>query len=78
MMISVSKTQVNFWDQINKCCDCWTMQKWPLKSDLDPSLYGPQESKITTEIVEQQLKAYDYTLAEVHNTLPIIYCLFFE
>ncbi|XP_043693346.1 linoleate 13S-lipoxygenase 2-1, chloroplastic-like [Telopea speciosissima] len=27
--------------------------EWPLKSELDPNIYGPPESAITTEIVEQ-------------------------
>ncbi|KAK6937073.1 Lipoxygenase, C-terminal [Dillenia turbinata] len=30
--------------------------EWPLKSSLDPEIYGPQESSITTEIVESQIK----------------------
>uniref|UniRef100_A0A9I9D8L2 Lipoxygenase n=1 Tax=Cucumis melo TaxID=3656 RepID=A0A9I9D8L2_CUCME len=30
--------------------------EWPLKSELDPSIYGSPESAITDEIVEQQIK----------------------
>lgn len=40
------------------------MQEWPLKSKLDPAIYGPPESKITDEIVEQQIKGF-MTLDEV-------------
>ncbi|XP_038901392.1 linoleate 13S-lipoxygenase 2-1, chloroplastic-like [Benincasa hispida] len=32
--------------------------EWPLKSKLDPAVYGPPESKITAEIVEQQIKGF--------------------
>lgn len=32
--------------------------EWPLKSKLDPAIYGPPESKITDEIVEQQIKGF--------------------
>ncbi|XP_060967000.1 lipoxygenase 2, chloroplastic [Cannabis sativa] len=51
---------------LNPCC-LQLVTEWPLKSELDPSIYGPQESKITTEIVEQQLKAYDYTLHDARR-----------
>ncbi|XP_010673575.2 linoleate 13S-lipoxygenase 2-1, chloroplastic [Beta vulgaris subsp. vulgaris] len=30
--------------------------EWPLKSNLDPSIYGPPESALTTELVEGQMK----------------------
>ncbi|KAK4785903.1 hypothetical protein SAY86_002592 [Trapa natans] len=30
--------------------------EWPMKSKLDPSVYGPPESAITTEIVEYHIK----------------------
>ena len=40
------------------------MQEWPLKSKLDPAVYGDPTSKITTEIVEQQIKGF-MTLDEV-------------
>ncbi|XP_010265847.1 PREDICTED: linoleate 13S-lipoxygenase 2-1, chloroplastic [Nelumbo nucifera] len=30
--------------------------EWPLKSKLDPKIYGPPESKITKEIVEREIK----------------------
>lgn len=49
------------------------MQEWPLKSTLDPAVYGPQESKITTELVEQQIKAYGYdTITEVLHAIKWI------
>lgn len=32
------------------------MQEWPMKSNLDPAIYGPPESAITTELIEQQLR----------------------
>ncbi|GER25055.1 lipoxygenase [Striga asiatica] len=31
---------------------------WPLKSDLDPEIYGPSESAITTELVEKEIGGY--------------------
>ena len=31
------------------------MQEWPLKSKLDPEIYGPPESAITTEMIEQEI-----------------------
>ncbi|XP_052198139.1 linoleate 13S-lipoxygenase 2-1, chloroplastic-like [Diospyros lotus] len=32
--------------------------EWPLKSKLDPKVYGPAESSITKELVEQEIKGY--------------------
>ncbi|KAL4587396.1 hypothetical protein LXL04_000266 [Taraxacum kok-saghyz] len=32
--------------------------EWPLKSKLDPEVYGPPESPITKEIVEQEIKGF--------------------
>ncbi|KAL7594212.1 hypothetical protein Lser_V15G29176 [Lactuca serriola] len=32
--------------------------EWPLMSKLDPRVYGPQESAITKEIVEQEIKGF--------------------
>uniref|UniRef100_A0A2N9HGN3 Lipoxygenase n=1 Tax=Fagus sylvatica TaxID=28930 RepID=A0A2N9HGN3_FAGSY len=32
--------------------------EWPLKSKLDPKIYGPPESAITTEIIEQEIKGF--------------------
>ncbi|KAF5735752.1 linoleate 13S-lipoxygenase 2-1 chloroplastic-like [Tripterygium wilfordii] len=32
--------------------------EWPLKSKLDPSVYGPPESAITTEIIEREIKGF--------------------
>ncbi|CAA0823858.1 Lipoxygenase 2- chloroplastic [Striga hermonthica] len=31
---------------------------WPLKSDLDPEIYGPSESAITTGLVEKEIGGY--------------------
>ncbi|MFS8005673.1 putative linoleate 13S-lipoxygenase [Helianthus anomalus] len=38
--------------------------EWPLTSKLDPEVYGPAESAITKEIVEQEIKGF-VTLEEV-------------
>ncbi|KAI3743195.1 hypothetical protein L1987_60901 [Smallanthus sonchifolius] len=32
--------------------------EWPLKSKLDPTVYGPPESAITKEIIERQIRGY--------------------
>ena len=32
--------------------------EWPLKSTLDPAVYGPPESKITREILEREIKGF--------------------
>lgn len=32
--------------------------EWPLKSKLDPKIYGPQESKITTELIEREIRGF--------------------
>ncbi|XP_050221913.1 linoleate 13S-lipoxygenase 2-1, chloroplastic-like [Mercurialis annua] len=34
------------------------VKEWPLKSTLDPEIYGPPESAITTEMIEQQIKGF--------------------
>ncbi|XP_050221909.1 linoleate 13S-lipoxygenase 2-1, chloroplastic-like [Mercurialis annua] len=34
------------------------VMEWPLKSTLDPEIYGPPESAITTEMIEQQIKGF--------------------
>ena len=31
---------------------------WPLKSNLDPSIYGPAESALTKELVENEIKGF--------------------
>ncbi|CAI0450249.1 unnamed protein product [Linum tenue] len=31
------------------------VQEWPLKSKLDPEIYGPPESAITTELIESEI-----------------------
>ena len=30
-------------------------QEWPLTSKLDPEIYGPPESMITTELLEKEI-----------------------
>ncbi|KAJ9139720.1 hypothetical protein P3X46_030428 [Hevea brasiliensis] len=32
--------------------------EWPLKSELDPEIYGPPESAITTETIEQEIRGF--------------------
>lgn len=34
----------------------FSFQEWPLKSKLDPQIYGPPESLITTELIEKEIK----------------------
>ncbi|XP_057482892.1 linoleate 13S-lipoxygenase 2-1, chloroplastic-like isoform X2 [Actinidia eriantha] len=34
------------------------VKEWPLKSQLDPKVYGPPESAITKEIVETEIKGF--------------------
>jgi lipoxygenase len=40
------------------------MQEWPLKSELDPDVYGPPESAITSEMIEKEIKGFA-TIKEV-------------
>ena len=47
------------------------IQEWPLKSKLDPSIYGSPESAITDEIVEQQIKGV-MSLDEVIYIISIL------
>ena len=47
------------------------MQEWPLKSKLDPKIYGPQESAITTELIEREIKGV-MTVEEVANSILLI------
>ncbi|KAL5055822.1 hypothetical protein RYX36_036504 [Vicia faba] len=42
---------------LNPCC-IQLVTEWPLKSKLDPNIYGPAESAITTEIIEQQIGGF--------------------
>ncbi|XP_045820948.1 linoleate 13S-lipoxygenase 2-1, chloroplastic-like [Trifolium pratense] len=42
---------------LNPCC-IQLVTEWPLKSKLDPKIYGPAESAITTELVEQQIRGF--------------------
>ncbi|KAA8549574.1 hypothetical protein F0562_001408 [Nyssa sinensis] len=32
--------------------------EWPLKSNLDPEIYGPPESAITKEVIEQEIRGF--------------------
>ncbi|XP_020541448.1 lipoxygenase 2, chloroplastic isoform X2 [Jatropha curcas] len=36
-------------------CSIQLIEEWPLKSKLDPEIYGPPESAITTEIIEAEI-----------------------
>ncbi|KAM7523359.1 hypothetical protein LguiA_013261 [Lonicera macranthoides] len=49
-------------------CSIQLLQEWPLRSKLDPEVYGPPESAITKEIVEEQIK-YFTTFEEVIERL---------
>ncbi|CAK7339261.1 unnamed protein product [Dovyalis caffra] len=39
-------------------CSIKRVTEWPLRSKLDPEIYGPQESAITTEMVEQEIRGF--------------------
>ncbi|KAJ9697886.1 hypothetical protein PVL29_007147 [Vitis rotundifolia] len=39
-------------------CSIKLVTEWPLKSTLDPDVYGPPESAITTELVEREIRAF--------------------
>ena len=43
-------------------------QEWPLKSNLDPQIYGPPESAITTELVENEMRGF-LTLDQVKDII---------
>jgi len=42
------------------------IQEWPLRSELDPKIYGASESAITTEIIEREIKGF-MTVTEVQK-----------
>ncbi|KAL5766720.1 hypothetical protein ACOSP7_017337 [Xanthoceras sorbifolium] len=42
---------------LNPCC-IQLITEWPLKSKLDPKIYGPQASKITSEMIEREIRGY--------------------
>ncbi|KAK1390775.1 Linoleate 13S-lipoxygenase 2-1, chloroplastic [Heracleum sosnowskyi] len=42
---------------LNPCC-LQLVKEWPLKSSLDPKVYGPPESAITTKSVEQVIRGW--------------------
>ncbi|PWA53964.1 lipoxygenase [Artemisia annua] len=39
-------------------CSIQLVTEWPLKSKLDPEVYGPAESAITKEIVEEEIRGF--------------------
>ncbi|KAL7151783.1 hypothetical protein ABFS83_04G054100 [Erythranthe nasuta] len=39
-------------------CVIKLVTEWPLKSNLDPAVYGPAESAITTELIEQEIGGF--------------------
>uniref|UniRef100_A0A5B7BEW3 Lipoxygenase n=1 Tax=Davidia involucrata TaxID=16924 RepID=A0A5B7BEW3_DAVIN len=39
-------------------CTIKLVEEWPLKSNLDPEIYGEPESKITKELVEREIKGF--------------------
>ncbi|KAE8039377.1 hypothetical protein FH972_011795 [Carpinus fangiana] len=39
-------------------CSIQLVTEWPLKSKLDPKIYGPPESAITTEMIERDIGGY--------------------
>ncbi|KAF3448920.1 hypothetical protein FNV43_RR09637 [Rhamnella rubrinervis] len=39
-------------------CSIELITEWPLKSQLDPKIYGPPYSAITTEVIEQEIKGF--------------------
>ena len=34
----------------------YVMQDWPMKSKLNPKIYGPPETLITAELVEREIR----------------------
>ncbi|KAJ7961638.1 Lipoxygenase [Quillaja saponaria] len=42
---------------VNPCC-LQLVTEWPLKSKLDPEIYGPAESAISKELIEKEIKGY--------------------
>lgn len=44
------------------------LEEWPLKSNLDPNIYGPPESALTTELLESQMKG-SITVEQVNHTI---------
>ncbi|KAJ4850852.1 hypothetical protein Tsubulata_033834 [Turnera subulata] len=39
-------------------CGLKLVTEWPLKSELDPKVYGPAESAITTEMIEEDIRGF--------------------
>ncbi|KAM6578937.1 hypothetical protein CsatB_030774 [Cannabis sativa] len=50
---------------LNPCC-IQLVKEWPLKSKLDPEIYGPAESAITAELIEREIKGF-MTIDEAIN-----------
>ncbi|KAF5941400.1 hypothetical protein HYC85_022567 [Camellia sinensis] len=48
-------------------CSIQLVKEWPLKSKLDPKIYGPPESAITKELIERQIGGF-MTLEEALQT----------
>ncbi|GMP88273.1 hypothetical protein CsSME_00040317 [Camellia sinensis var. sinensis] len=48
-------------------CSIQLVKEWPLKSKLDPKIYGPPESAITKELIERQIRGF-MTLEEALQT----------
>ncbi|XP_059429355.1 linoleate 13S-lipoxygenase 2-1, chloroplastic-like [Corylus avellana] len=47
-------------------CSIQLVTEWPLKSKLDPKIYGPPESAITTEMIERDIRGF-MTVKEAIN-----------
>ncbi|XP_048140600.1 linoleate 13S-lipoxygenase 2-1, chloroplastic-like [Rhodamnia argentea] len=39
-------------------CTIQLITEWPLRSELDPTIYGPSESAITIDIIEREIKGF--------------------
>lgn len=60
-------------------------QEWPLKSKLDPEIYGTAESLITTELVEKEIRGcmtvdevtYVYSYIQIPFSVSRYHILFF-
>lgn len=48
-----SDTFVMFWQEL------------PIRSKLDPALYGPQESALTEEVIAREVEHYGTTIEKV-------------
>jgi hypothetical protein len=53
------------------------VQEWPINSKLDPQIYGPPESMLTTELIEAQIggliKVHEVSVdLQNHNKNPTV------